>query len=117
MGRAQPSLQTCDAIELVLYVVNFVGVKHDRPEIQRGATFLVSTQREDGSWPMTSRLRPRVEKAFTNPVPITYFGSVWPTIGLVRALPSCREVRGAGLRKFAGHRIPNSCATELLLGN
>ena len=71
----------------VLYVLNLAGVKPDRPEIQRGATFLISTQREDGSWPMTSRLHPGVEEPMTNPIPITYFGSAWATIGLVRSLP------------------------------
>ncbi|HLQ46499.1 MAG TPA: prenyltransferase/squalene oxidase repeat-containing protein [Planctomycetaceae bacterium] len=71
----------------VLYVLNLAGVPRDRAEIQRGATFLINTQREDGSWPMTSRSHPGVEKPMTNPVPITYFGSAWATIGLVRSLP------------------------------
>ena len=45
-------------------------------------SFLVGSQEEDGSWPMTSRAHPG-EKVFTNPVPITYFGSSWATLGLM----------------------------------
>ena len=52
----------------------------------RSVAFLVATQKEDGSWPMTSRAHPG-EKPFTNPVPITYFGSAWATMGLVRSVP------------------------------
>src|SRR5262249_51299600 len=70
----------------VLYVLNLAGVKSSRPEVRRGVAFLVATQREDGSWPMTSRAHPG-EKPMTNPVPITYFGSAWATMGLMRSLP------------------------------
>ena len=58
----------------------------DHPVTQNARKFLRATQREDGSWPMTSRSHPGVEKPMTNPVPITYFGSAWGTIGLVRSL-------------------------------
>ena len=34
---------------------------------------------------MTSRAHPG-EKPMTNPVPITYFGSAWATLGLLRAV-------------------------------
>jgi hypothetical protein len=69
-----------------LYFLNLVGVKADREEVRRGVSFLVAAQREDGSWPMTSRAHPG-EKPFTNPVPITYFGSAWATLGLLRTVP------------------------------
>jgi hypothetical protein len=69
-----------------LYVLALVGVKHDRAEVQRGVSFLAGSQREDGSWPMTSRAHPGA-KPFTNPVPITYFGSAWATLGLLRSVP------------------------------
>lgn len=52
--------------------------------MERGVAFLVGSQKEDGSWPMTSRAHPGA-KPFTNPVPITYFGSTWATLGLMRA--------------------------------
>jgi Squalene-hopene cyclase C-terminal domain/Prenyltransferase and squalene oxidase repeat len=69
-----------------LYFLALAGVKADRPEVRRGVSFLVSTQKEDGSWPMTSRAHPG-EKPMTNPVPITYFGSAWATLGLMRSAP------------------------------
>jgi hypothetical protein len=67
-----------------LYVLRQVGVAKEREELQRGVAFLVKTQKEDGSWPMTSRAQPGA-KPFKNPVPITYFGSAWGTMGLIRA--------------------------------
>jgi hypothetical protein len=69
-----------------LYVLNLAGVQSGRVEIQRAVSFLVASQREDGSWPMASRAQPG-EKPYTNPIPITYFGSAWATLGLVRSLP------------------------------
>jgi hypothetical protein len=73
-----------------LYALSFADVKSDRPEIQRALAFLVATQKEDGSWPMTARDHPGVEstrKPLRNPVPITYFGSAWASLALVRLVP------------------------------
>lgn len=70
-----------------LYVLNMVGVKTDRAEVRRGVAFLVASQKEDGSWPMTSRAHPGARPA-TNRVPITYFGSAWATLGLLRSVPT-----------------------------
>jgi hypothetical protein len=69
-----------------LYYLSLAGVKNDRTEIQRGVSFLAASQKEDGSWPMTSRAHPG-EKPMTNPVPITYLGSAWATLGLLRSVP------------------------------
>jgi hypothetical protein len=69
-----------------LYVLNLAGVNNSRVQIQRGVAFLVAQQKEDGSWPMKSRAHPG-EKPMTNPVPITYFGSAWATLGLLRSVP------------------------------
>ena len=69
-----------------LYVLSMLGVPHDRPEIQRAVDFLVTTQRADGSWEMVRR----GHEEFTpseNLVPITYFGSAWGTLGLMRSTP------------------------------
>ena len=41
-----------------LYFLSLAGVQRDREEIRRGVTFLVADQKEDGSWPMTSRCAP-----------------------------------------------------------
>src|SRR5262249_14187400 len=68
-----------------LYFLNRAAVASDCDEVQRGVAFLVSRQKEDGSWPMTSRAHPGA-KPMTNPVPITYFGSAWATLGLVRSV-------------------------------
>jgi hypothetical protein len=70
-----------------LYVLNLAGVKADRPEIQRGVAYLIAGQREDGSWPMTRRGHPGVTPS-KYVVPITYFGSAWATLGLMRSTPA-----------------------------
>ena len=70
-----------------LYFLSLAGVQDGRAEIQRAVSFLVAKQKEDGSWPMTSRAHPG-EKPFTNPVPITHFGSAWATLGLMRSVPN-----------------------------
>jgi N-acyl-D-amino-acid deacylase len=70
-----------------LYALSLAGVKSPRAEVQRGVAFLIAGQREDGSWPMTSRAHPGA-RPFTNPVPITYFGSAWATLGLLRSVPN-----------------------------
>jgi len=69
-----------------LYFLALAGVKPDRAEVRRGVSFLVATQKEDGSWPMTSRAHPG-ENPARNPVPIPYFGSAWATLGLMRNAP------------------------------
>jgi hypothetical protein len=84
----------CYTTGQALYVLSFAGVKNDRPEVQRAVTFLAATQREDGSWPMTSRNHPGVESTrdpIRNPVPITYFGSAWAMLGLVRSVPAAAD--------------------------
>ena len=69
-----------------LYFLGLAGVARDRPEVGRGVRSLLANQKADGSWPMTSRAHPG-EKPSTNPVPITYFGSAWATLGLLRSAP------------------------------
>jgi hypothetical protein len=69
-----------------LYVLSLAGVKHDRVQVRKGMAFLTASQKEDGSWPMTSRAHPGAKPA-ANPVPITYFGSAWATLALMRSAP------------------------------
>lgn len=69
-----------------LYVLNRLGVTNDREPILRGLAFLVATQKEDGSWPMTPRAQPG-ETRTGNAVPITYLGSAWATLALMRTAP------------------------------
>jgi hypothetical protein len=70
-----------------LYFLSLAGVSRERAEVRRAVGFLATYQREDGSWPMTSRAHPGATP-MTNPVPITYFGSAWATLGLMRSLPN-----------------------------
>lgn len=67
-----------------LYFLRLSGVKKDRTAIQRGVAFLVGQQRSDGSWLMTPRAHPGA-KPMKDPGPISYFGSAWATMGLMRA--------------------------------
>lgn len=68
-----------------LYFLSLAGVRNDRAEIQRGASFLIADQKEDGSWPMTARANPGGKPA-KNLIPITYFGSSWASLGLMRSI-------------------------------
>ena len=88
MGWGQHSSLDSDAYATgqALYVLSVVGVKPDRAEVRRGVTFLVGSQKEDGSWPITARSHPGATPA-GNVVPIIYFGSAWGTLGLMRSVP------------------------------
>lgn len=71
-----------------LWVLSMAGVRPDRPEIARAVAFLAATQRADGSWPMPYRSHPGQEPTRPRgPIPITYFGAAWATLGLVRMVP------------------------------
>jgi hypothetical protein len=76
-----------------LYVLSLAGLKNDRAEVRQAVTFLVATQKGDGSWPMTSRAHPGATPS-KNPVPITYFGSAWATLGLMRSVPTAVQTGG-----------------------
>jgi squalene-hopene/tetraprenyl-beta-curcumene cyclase len=69
-----------------LYVLSMAGVKNDRAEIRRAVAFLVDSQKDDGSWPMSRRGHPGVTPGPFS-VPIIYFGSAWATLGLMRSVP------------------------------
>jgi hypothetical protein len=85
-GQLQDAASDAYATGQVLYVLSVAGVNPTREEVTRGVAFLVATQKEDGSWPMKSRSQPGAEP-YKNPVPITYFGSAWGTLGLMRSVP------------------------------
>jgi hypothetical protein len=64
-----------------LYVLARAGVKKEAPEMKRGVDFLTRTQREEGSWPMISRVKAK------DLSPITGAGTAWAVLGLIRAAP------------------------------
>jgi hypothetical protein len=68
-----------------LYALAEAGAKPDEEVIARGHAFLVKTQREDGSWPMTSRPTKPDGKEAKGGVAITGAGSAWAILGLVRS--------------------------------
>jgi hypothetical protein len=68
-----------------LYALAQAGVRSDDPAIQRGRRFLATTQREDGSWSMTSRPISPGGSGSSNLVPITGAGTAWAVIGLARS--------------------------------
>jgi squalene-hopene/tetraprenyl-beta-curcumene cyclase len=83
-GQLKDAASDAYATGQALYFLRIAGVPGDREPIQRGVKFLVSTQKEDGSWPMVRRGH---EGVTPGPfiIPITYFGSAWGTMGLLRA--------------------------------
>lgn len=71
-----------------LYVLALAGEKVDRPEIQRGISFLLMTQASDGSWPMTSRATPNGEPGSAKLLtPITCAAASWATLALTKLAP------------------------------
>jgi squalene-hopene/tetraprenyl-beta-curcumene cyclase len=70
-----------------LYALAHAGVTPDEALITRAHAFLAKTQRDDGSWPMTSRPTKPGGKGSTSLIPITGAGSAWAVMGLVRSSP------------------------------
>lgn len=66
-----------------LYALAHAGIGSGDARIQRAQAFLVKTQRDDGSWPMTSRPAKPGDKGAKNLVPIIGAGSAWAILGLV----------------------------------
>jgi hypothetical protein len=68
---------------------------HAAEAITRAQRWLLSTQRDDGSWPIDishiskiDRSAPAMSKSLKNATAIyTYWGSAWATIGLLQAVP------------------------------
>jgi hypothetical protein len=69
-----------------IYALAHPGIKSDNPAISRARAFLIKTQREDGSWQMTSRPTKPGGEGSKSLIPITGAGSAWAVMGLVRSL-------------------------------
>lgn len=70
-----------------LYALAEAGYALDDPAVEKARTFLVSSQQLGGSWTMTSRPNPRDGKSAKNLAPITYSGTAWAVLGLMRSSP------------------------------
>lgn len=71
-----------------LYALSLAGEKPDRPEIQRAVNFLVSTQKRDGSWTMTSRSTPDGSPGSSKLLtPIQCAAASWATLALSHLHP------------------------------
>jgi len=68
-----------------LYALEHAGIKPGDAAIGRAQDFLIKSQREDGSWPMTSRPTTPGGKGSTSLIPITGAGSAWALLGLARS--------------------------------
>jgi hypothetical protein len=53
---------------------------------------------------MTSRAHPGATP-FKNPVPITYFGSAWATLGLMRCVPREGQAGSAARRRISAEPV------------
>lgn len=68
-----------------LYALGNAGFKSTDPAVARAQKFLANTQRDDGSWPMTSRPTKPGGAGSMSLIPITGAGSAWGVLGLVRS--------------------------------
>lgn len=82
------------ATGMSVYVLLEAGLEPDHPAIGRALDFLIKTQTDDGNWVMTSRPSGPEDKGAENLRPITFAGSAWATLGLVRALPVPADSQG-----------------------
>jgi len=70
-----------------LYVLAAAGADRESAPIHRAQNFLVKSQRKDGTWPIIPRAKEPEGKRSENDGPITYMGTAWATMGLVRSAP------------------------------
>jgi squalene-hopene/tetraprenyl-beta-curcumene cyclase len=68
-----------------MYALAHAGIEPTEPAIARARAFLIQTQLDDGSWPMTSRPVKPGGQGCQSLIPITGAGSAWAVLGLVRS--------------------------------
>jgi hypothetical protein len=76
-GRPGDALATGQA----LYALGTAGTRADDPAVRRAWAYLLGKQRSDGSWRVRSR-NPSMHVRI-----ISYVGTGWATLGLLRTLP------------------------------
>ncbi len=70
-----------------LYAMAHAGMKSTNEAIARGRRFLIKTQKENGSWPMTSRPTKPGGEGSGSLIPITGAGAAWAVLGMVQSEP------------------------------
>jgi len=68
-----------------LYALAEAGVPTDHPAVVKARAFLVKSQDAGGSWAMSSRPGGPGGKSAKNVAPITYAGTAWAVMGLMRS--------------------------------
>ena len=68
-----------------LYALADAGVPSDHPAVAKARAFLVKGQDAGGSWVMSSRPGGPGGKSAKNVAPITYVGTAWAVMGLMRS--------------------------------
>lgn len=87
-GWSQSKEMTSDAWATgqALYALAHAGLTPKDSAIARGQHFLMKTQRDDGSWLMTSRPTKSGGDGSSSLIPITGAGAAWAVLGLVRSV-------------------------------
>jgi squalene-hopene/tetraprenyl-beta-curcumene cyclase len=86
----------------VLYALSKIAAQaHDDPthdSIAKARRFLIGTQRDDGTWPVTgagiSNASTPQRKKKVEPI-YRYWGTAWATIGLATSLPEMKPITGS----------------------
>ena len=83
-GWSQEKDKESDALGTgqALYALSAAGLSDREPFVARAWTFLVKTQKPDGSWYVPTRVAVGGSR-FSS-----YMGSAWASMGMVRTLPS-----------------------------
>jgi len=84
-GQVKNAKSDAYATGQALYALAEAGVKPSDEALGRARDYLSKTQRQDGSWAMTSRAIMGNGKVATKFEPIIHAGSAWAVIGLVRS--------------------------------
>lgn len=82
-GWAQTKDRDSDALATgeSLYALSMVDGNHHEKAVRKALEFLISSQQDDGSWLVRTR-NPKGHDEI-----VTYYGTGWATIGIVRSLP------------------------------
>ena len=76
---------------LALYALLRANVGREDAAIQRGQAFLISTQREDGSWPVRGTKTAKKKNIEETAV---YWGTAWAALALIESLPVSSNAAG-----------------------